>query len=225
LPDSATLTKWIEEAKQSPKGPFDAIKWFCADGTVLPPKAYACAKHGGGIQHGLYTSKIQKMRDGGYAVANFISDLKYEQFAGGDPDLLTLSQILVERYLVGVDDGWIFRNAYTYRGAFQIEDEEAAAGEIVGKMMLDPAWRDPARFMMVREVVRLFPLQGNADLASTIPASPSCAPRSTARPSAKTRRRSAPTRSRRARPTSRRCTRRSRATSRRSTPPRARSRR
>jgi len=168
LPDSATLTKWIEETKQAPKGPFGAIKWFCADGTILPPKAYACAKHGGGIQHGLYTDRIAEMRAGGYAVANLIADLKYEQFAGEQADLLTLSQILLERYLVGADNGWIFRNAYTYRGAFQIEDEEAAAGEIVSAMILDPAWRTPERFMMVRETVRLFPLQGDADLASKV---------------------------------------------------------
>jgi len=168
LPDSATLTKWIEETKQSPKGPFDAIKWFCADGTILPPKAYACAKHGGGIQHGLYIDRITKMREGGYAVANLIADLKYDQFAGEGADLLTLSQILVERYLVGVDNGWIFRNAYTYRGAFQIEDEEAAAAVIVAAMILDPAWRTPERFMMVRETVRLFPLQGDTDLASKV---------------------------------------------------------
>jgi hypothetical protein len=168
LPDSATLTKWIEETKQSPKGPFGAIKWFCADGTILPPKAYACAKHGGGIQHGLYIDRITKMREGGYAVANLIADLKYDQFAGEEADILTLSQILVERYLVGVDNGWLFHNAYTYRGAFQIEDEEAAAGEIVAAMMLDPAWRTPARFMMVRETVRLFPLQGDTDLASKV---------------------------------------------------------
>ena len=48
LPDPDELRGWIEEMKTSPKGPFQAIKWFCADGTAQPPKAYACASQGGG---------------------------------------------------------------------------------------------------------------------------------------------------------------------------------
>ena len=53
LPHTATLSDWIAEIKDSPKGPFQAIRWFCEDGTLQPPKAYACAGHGGsGVQHG-----------------------------------------------------------------------------------------------------------------------------------------------------------------------------
>ena len=51
--DSADVYKnWIQKMKTSEQGPFDRIRWFCSDGTVLPPKAYACSQHGGGHQHG-----------------------------------------------------------------------------------------------------------------------------------------------------------------------------
>ena len=56
LPDDAALRGWIEDMKASPKGPFQRIRWFCEDGTVLPPKE-SCREHGGGIQHGLWQAK------------------------------------------------------------------------------------------------------------------------------------------------------------------------
>ncbi len=40
--DSETLKQyrqWIEQMKTAPRGPFKNIRWFCKDGTVLPPKA------------------------------------------------------------------------------------------------------------------------------------------------------------------------------------------
>ena len=68
-PDTRELQQWVEQMKQSPRGPFEAVRWFCADGTVQPPKAYACADHGGGIQHGLWSERVQRMRDESY---NFV---------------------------------------------------------------------------------------------------------------------------------------------------------
>ena len=50
--DSSRYRGWLEEMREQPRGPFERIRWFCNDGTVLPPKAYACRPHGGGVQHG-----------------------------------------------------------------------------------------------------------------------------------------------------------------------------
>ena len=46
--DAATYRGLIEEMKAAPRGPFKQLRWFCADGSVLPPKAYACTELGGG---------------------------------------------------------------------------------------------------------------------------------------------------------------------------------
>ncbi|MBW2315743.1 MAG: hypothetical protein JRH10_16330, partial [Deltaproteobacteria bacterium] len=47
--NASKYSGWVKEMKRAPKGPFKRIRWYCADGTVHPPKAYACAKRGGGI--------------------------------------------------------------------------------------------------------------------------------------------------------------------------------
>ena len=38
--------------------------------------------------------------------------LEPQRFVGPNADLDTWTQILLERFLVGFDDGWIFRGAY-----------------------------------------------------------------------------------------------------------------
>ena len=70
LPDDATLRSWVLEMKKSSRGPFKHLRWFCSDGTILPPKEYACKDHGGGVQHGEWTDRVKLMRDNGYYIAN-----------------------------------------------------------------------------------------------------------------------------------------------------------
>ena len=45
---AAELRGIVAAMKVNPRGPFSRIRWFCADGTILAPKAYACVDHGGG---------------------------------------------------------------------------------------------------------------------------------------------------------------------------------
>jgi hypothetical protein len=158
LPDAATLRGWIEEMKLSPQGPFERIRWYCKDGTVLPPKAYACVEHGGGVQHGEWNAKAVAMREGGYAIANVLAGIDPAPFVGSAADLHLLDQILLERFLITLDDGWIFRGARSYRGALQIEDEEAGAQTLVLALLADPRWLEAPRFARLREAVRLLPL-------------------------------------------------------------------
>jgi hypothetical protein len=40
------LLSQVVSMKDSARGPFSRIRWFCADGTVLPPTPYACKPHG-----------------------------------------------------------------------------------------------------------------------------------------------------------------------------------
>jgi hypothetical protein len=168
LPEPATLRVWVEEMKESPRGPFEAIRWFCRDGTVLPPKPYACAQRGGGVQHGLWNQRATRMREGGYQIATVLASLDSERFVGDDADLDALGQILIERFLMRMDDGWIFRGARTYRGALQIEDEEAGSQRLVLALLADPRWREPARFAFLRETVRGLPLQADEASAANV---------------------------------------------------------
>ena len=166
--DTAKFRTWIEGFKASPRGPFENIRWFCKDGSVLPPKAYACRSHGGGIQHGALNKRAKTLRGNGYEVATILADLNGEPFTGAEPKLDFLKQILLERFLIGWDDGWIFRGARSYRGAVQIEDEEAGALRIVDGILDDRTWRNPERFFLLRETIRLLPLQADEQSASAV---------------------------------------------------------
>jgi hypothetical protein len=155
--DPGVARVWIEEMKQSPQGPFGGIGWFCIDGAVLGPRA-GCSARGGGIQHGTWSDRTRELRADNYKIANILADLEPAQFTGPDADLALLRQIVLERFLMGWDQGWIFRGAFTYRGAFQIEDEEVGARRVVRALLRDPLWREPSRFALLRETVRLFPI-------------------------------------------------------------------
>jgi len=154
--------------KSAPRGPFKQLRWFCADGTVHPPKPYPCADRGDGIQHGEWTDRVKTMRGGGFAIANVLADLEAQDFVGQKAQTELLKQILMERFLVGWDDGWIFRAARSYRGALQSEDEEAGASAVVMAMLADPLWRQPARFYLVREAVRLLPVRTDEGVATEV---------------------------------------------------------
>ena len=93
LPDNRVLRSWIEDMKNSERGPFRSIRWFCKDGAVLPPEPYACADHGGGSQHGEWTDRVKQLRAAGYAVANIYADLDVAVFTADEtyPDTLRTS--------------------------------------------------------------------------------------------------------------------------------------
>jgi hypothetical protein len=154
--DTAAYAEWIAEMKTSERGPFSQIRWFCNDGTVQPPKEYACAERGGGVQHGEWSAKTQALRGKGYLVGNVLAGIDAEAVVErpGFPD--QLGQLLVERYLVGVDDGWIFRRARFYRGAIQEEDERAGARALLRAMAAVPEWTG-YRFAALRTAARLLP--------------------------------------------------------------------
>jgi len=132
--------QWIEAMKTRERGPFKELRWYCNDGTELPPKAYACVDHGGGFQHGAWSEHTLTLREHGYKIANLL--------AGYDPEIQlkqpgfidAYNQLLIEKYLVAADDGWIFRRALFYRGAIQEEDERAGGRKLLLALSSEPEW-------------------------------------------------------------------------------------
>ena len=131
LPPRETSRQWIEEMKTSPKGPFFRIRWFCNDGSIMPPKPYACKDHGGGVQHGEWTDRVKQLRAGGYYIGNVLAALDINQVTGAPGYSDLYNQILIEKFLIAADDGWIFHKARYYRGAVQSENETAVARELL----------------------------------------------------------------------------------------------
>jgi hypothetical protein len=170
-PDAGALARyrgWIAAMKESSRGPFSRLRWFCTDGAILPPTGLGCAGHGTGVQHGEWSTEARTLRSAGFEIATVLASLRPERFTGPTAEIDALAQILVERFLVDLDQGWIFRGALSYRGAFQVEDEERGARALIDAMLADPAWHAPERFLLLRETVRLLPLEHDAVTASTV---------------------------------------------------------
>jgi len=147
---------WIEQMKSDPRGPFVSVKWFCNDGTVLPPKAYACAPHGGGHQHGEWSDRTKELRANGYLVATLLAGIDAGRMAGDPGFHDAFGQMLTERYLMAADDGWIMRRALFYRGAVQEEDERAGGRALLEELASKPEWLD-VHYPMLRAGVRMLP--------------------------------------------------------------------
>ncbi len=154
LPDEQALRSWIEEMKDAERGPFQRIRWFCKDGSVLPPTPGACAEHGGGAQHGEWTDRVKRLRAAGYRIANILAAIDPREFAADPANLDALNQILFERFMMAADDGWIFRKARYYRGALQEEGERRGARRLLLKLADDPSWLTQ-RYLPFRTAVRM----------------------------------------------------------------------
>ena len=148
--------QWIVEMKTQPRGPFSQLRWYCNDGTVLPPKEYACEPHGGGHQHGEWNDRTQKLRAQGYKIANLLAG--YDPEAGiNQPDFLdSYNQLLIEKYFMAVDDGWILRHALFYRGAIQEQDEREGGRNLLLALSTSPEWIG-LRYPALRIGVRVLP--------------------------------------------------------------------
>ena len=130
----------IEAMKQSPKGPYIRIRWFCADGTVQPPQPYACSERGGGYQHGEYSEDTRRLHRMGLHVGTVLAAASVDSLFGEMTDNWWLKELVLGRYLEEVDDGWVMRRARYYRGARQIEDEEARGRELLERALGDTTW-------------------------------------------------------------------------------------
>jgi hypothetical protein len=162
--DAARFRAWIVEMKAGPRGPFASIRWFCKDGRVLGPQDYRCAEKGQGWQHGDWSDRTRQLRAAGYFVATLL--------AGVDADSLLASasfdefyaQLLIERFLIAADDGWILRQARFYRGAIQEEDEREGARRLLTALASRPDWAE-RRFLALYTGVKLLPHSADSPTA------------------------------------------------------------
>ncbi|MCP3871035.1 MAG: phosphoenolpyruvate synthase [Gammaproteobacteria bacterium] len=151
-----TYRQWINEMKTTERGPFRRIRWFCNDGSVLPPKPYPCKNRGGGHQHGEYSDKTKELRDQGYLLATLLAGSNPESLTRQTDYLDTWNQLLIEKFLMAIDNGWVMRRALFYRGAIQEEDERAAARALLMALAARPDWIG-LRYPSLRIGARMLP--------------------------------------------------------------------
>lgn len=155
--DLPQARSWIQEMKTDEKGPFQAIKWFCYDGSITTPQQ-GCRR--GGIQHGEFSQKTEILRNAGYPIANVYAALSEQELYSIARTPKILGAMLIERYLTIVDDGWIFRKARFYRGAFQLEDETRGAARLLQMLHDDPDLASH-HYLLLREATRLLYTEGD----------------------------------------------------------------
>ncbi|MFP4070874.1 MAG: PEP/pyruvate-binding domain-containing protein [Desulfovibrionales bacterium] len=154
--DEEQFRESIIAMKESPRGPFSRIRWFCNDGEILPPEPYACTDHGGGRQHGEWSGATVALRDAGFHIATVLAAVDAGEFVQDEDHGFALKQMIVERFLIAADDGWIMRGARSYRGALQEGDERAGGRELLLVLAKDPSWKTDG-FPVLREAVRTLP--------------------------------------------------------------------
>ncbi len=151
----AEVTALVQAFKSNPRGPYESIRWFCPDGSVLPPKERCSAP--GGIQHALPRKIVEKLRrNRGIYLGQILAGTPPEAFLDDATQNSRLKQYVLERYLQSIDDGWIMRRARYYRGALQAEDE-AAWGEHFLTWLCSQDSLLRRQFFLVRQSVRHLP--------------------------------------------------------------------
>jgi hypothetical protein len=155
--NAATGRAWIVAMKNSSIGPFSRIRYFCSDGQILEPKAFICEPFGGGYQHGEWNAQTLKLRAAGFPIANLLVTVAPEQVTGPDADPDLLSILVIERFLISYDDGWIYRKAQFYRGAIQDHNEKEAARSLLAAITAQTSNGQDLPYLELREAARSFP--------------------------------------------------------------------
>jgi len=144
--------KLLQQFEASPKGPYLQIRWWCKDGSVLPPAGVPCRERGGGVQHAELTPQAKQLGDWGMDVGTILTALPFEQAFDAARDHWRLKEIVLELYLTEAKRGWIYTKAVSYRGARQIEDEEKAGRAILTRLLSDPDWTRRNYFLALQIV-------------------------------------------------------------------------
>ncbi|MBN1481144.1 phosphoenolpyruvate synthase [candidate division KSB1 bacterium] len=145
----------IQKFKSDERGPYQAIRWFCPDGTILPPNE-RCSQPGG-IQHAVHKEVVTRLaRDQGIYLGQILAGTPFEDFWDETNDQSRLKQYIFERYLMSIDDSWLLRRARYYRGAIQDEDENSW-GEKFLLWLLDDDSRILENYFTIRQACRVLP--------------------------------------------------------------------
>lgn len=147
------MQQWVTQMKTAPRGPFEHVRWFCKDGSILEPKPGACKARGGGLQHGQWSATTQRIRAAGYPIANLLVDVKPASVVGPQANAELIEILVIERFLIAYDGGWILRQARNYRGAIDDDDERAGARTVLLALLADAQMP----YLKTREAARLMP--------------------------------------------------------------------
>lgn len=124
--DNAQVKTLVTSLKNDIRGPYKDIRWFCTDGSIRAPRDPCPEEIGPGVQHARYKESVVSLGETNHIyLGQILAYTDPEAFWDAEQNHARLKQYQVEKYLKGVDNGWIAQKAQYYRGAVQDEDEQA----------------------------------------------------------------------------------------------------
>ncbi|MFK7772079.1 MAG: PEP/pyruvate-binding domain-containing protein [Saprospiraceae bacterium] len=164
--DNSTIQKMVEKYKNDDRGPFLGIKWFCDDGTIKPSKE-PCGDIGG-VQRAQLKKEVELLGETNHVfLGQVLSTTSRTDFWDELNSNARIKQYQIEKYLQGVDDGWVLRKAQYYRGAIQVEDEEEWGINFFDLILKDEK-RINKNFYLLRTAAKDIPHAGDNDLTQNI---------------------------------------------------------
>ncbi len=156
----------IKEFKADPKGPYKDIRWFCPDGSVVPPQERCLEK--GGVQRARYKDYvIDLQRNHHIYLGQILSATPIEDFWDNKYGNSRLKQYQIEKYLRNIDNGWINRRAQYYRGAYQAEDEDTWGIGFFHHILSDKL-RIKQQYFLIRQAAKDIPHRTDDNLTQNI---------------------------------------------------------
>ncbi len=149
----------LQAFRSDARGPYLRIRWVCQDGSTHAPGNNPCAERGGGYQYAELKPEARALHALGLHVGTNLRAYPNSELIDAGRGGFWLRELVVQRYLEQTDDGWIYRRARYYRGARQIEDEEARGTELLVQLLADTAWTR-SRYLLGTRLVGVLPHQG-----------------------------------------------------------------
>lgn len=163
------IKRRIESYKTDSRGPYKEIRWYCKDGTIIPPQE-KCPEPGG-VQRARHKEEVYALSLSNHVfLGQILSTTPFPDFWDTENYNSRLKQFQLEKYLKAIDNGWILRKAQYYRGAFQAEDEEEWGMGFYNWLLADDQVIKKY-FFLIRQSLKDIPHMGDNNLTQNIRAS------------------------------------------------------
>ncbi|TFH21488.1 MAG: phosphoenolpyruvate synthase, partial [Bacteroidia bacterium] len=160
------ISRRIQSYKGDIRGPYKEIRWYCKDGTILPPQE-RCPEPGG-VQRARHKEEVYALSLSNHVfLGQILSTTPFPDFWDTVHNHSRLKQYQLEQYLRVIDNGWVLRKAQYYRGAFQAEDESQWGQDFYHWLLADEKVIEENYFLL-RQSLKDLPHQGDDNLTQEI---------------------------------------------------------
>ena len=160
------ISKRIRSYKADTRGPYKEIRWYCKDGTILPPQE-RCPEPGG-VQRARHKEEVYALSQSSHVfLGQILATTPFPDFWDTAYNHSRMKQYQLERYLRAADNGWVLRKAQFYRGAFQAEDETSWGLGFYQWLLADDQAIEKNYFLL-RQSLKDIPHHGDNNLTQDI---------------------------------------------------------